>query len=69
MSQLKVYVQLELQNTIAESWWHVSEDVWLTLAGLYQLTDSFFDRSTDHIYLLLMQEICRQPGISMDAGS
>ena len=43
----------------------VSENALSTM--VYLLTESFFGRSTDQIYLLLMQGICAYPGLSIEA--
>ena len=37
------------------------------LRRLYLLPESFFDCSIDHIYLFLMQGLCRYPGLSKGA--
>ena len=34
---------------------------------VYLLTEFFFGRSTDQIYLLLMQGLCAYPGLSIEA--
>ena len=43
----------------------VSENALSTMVNL--LTESFFGRSTDQIYLLFMQGLCSYPGLSIEA--